>query len=456
MKKLFLTMALMISTVLLPAQDLKAISNQFINISDKVNPVVVTITAEKVTKIKNPFGEMDFPFEFFGLDIPDKERELRSSVLGSGVLIEDGYVLTNNHVIENADEIKVVLNDKREFNAELVGTDPKTDIGILKITGKKLPVAKLGDSDKLRVGEWVLAVGSPYSKRLGNTVTHGIISGLGRSGMNLNMYENYIQTDAPINPGNSGGALVNLDGEVIGINSAIVSRSGGSNGIGFAIPVNLAKKVMKDLISEGRVIRAWLGVSIQELNQDLSESLDLDEINGVLITDVVEDSPAAKSNMRSGDVVIRVNDNPVSTPSELQMNISSRSPGDWVRVDVIRDGKEKTLSIRLSEMPDDLAENQAADKQILGLTLNNNTDELAEKFGYKDNKGVVITDVAPASESYAKGLRAGQRLLTIERKHINSIKDVENVLKTAKKEQVILVLVESKNGNKRFITLKVD
>jgi len=274
--KRYLLLLLIFGLVLpLAGQDLKAFSNQFADIAESVTPSVVTITAQKVTKIQNPFGDFNFPFEFFGFNMPQKEREFRSSALGSGVIVGQGYVITNNHVIENAEEIKIVLNDKREYKATVVGADSKTDIAVLQIDEKDLPLAKLGNSDDLRVGEWVLAIGSPFSTRLGNTVTHGIISGLGRSGMQLNTYESYIQTDASINPGNSGGALVNLDGEVIGINSAILSRSGGSNGIGFAIPVNLAKKVMNDILTKGRVVRAWLGVTIQELNGELSESLGL-------------------------------------------------------------------------------------------------------------------------------------------------------------------------------------
>ena len=280
MKKLITLLLVTVLLVPLGATDLQSLSNQFVEVAEKVSPSVVTITAEKVTKITNPLAEWDLPYEFFGFKAPKKEHEYRSSALGSGVIVKDGYVLTNNHVIKDAEEIKVVLSDKREFEAELIGGDSKTDIALLKIDDDKLPMAELGESDELRVGEMVLAIGSPFSARLGNTVTHGIVSGLGRSGMQLSTYENYIQTDASINPGNSGGALVNLDGEVIGINSAILSRSGGSNGIGFAIPIDLAKKVMNDLISEGRVIRAWLGVSIQELNQDLAESLDLENIQG--------------------------------------------------------------------------------------------------------------------------------------------------------------------------------
>ncbi|MDZ7820486.1 MAG: trypsin-like peptidase domain-containing protein [Candidatus Marinimicrobia bacterium] len=281
----------------------------------------MTVTAQKVTKIRNPFGDLEIPFDFFGFELPEKEREFRSSALGSGVIVEEGYVITNNHVIENAEEIKIVLNDKREFEATVAGMDSKTDIAVLKIEGKKLSPATLGDSEGLRVGEFVLAIGSPFSTRLGNTVTHGIISGLGRSGMELSTYENYIQTDASINPGNSGGALVNLKGEVIGINSAILSRSGGSNGIGFAIPINLAERVMQDIMTKGRVVRAWLGVTIQELNQDLARSLGLEEVNGVLISDVVKDSPADNAKLQSGDVIIKVNHETVRTPSELQLNI---------------------------------------------------------------------------------------------------------------------------------------
>lgn len=457
MKKLIPLLLIVFMIAPLGAQDLQSISNQFVNVAETVSPSVVTITAEKVTKITNPFGEWDLPYEFFGFKQPQKEHELRSSALGSGVLVKDGYVLTNNHVIEDAEEIKVVLADKREYEAELVGGDAKTDIALLKIDDRDLPEAKLGDSEKLKVGEIVLAIGSPFSARLGNTVTHGIVSGLGRSGMRLSTYENYIQTDASINPGNSGGALVNLDGEVIGINSAILSRSGGSNGIGFAIPIDLAKKVMNDLIKEGRVIRAWLGVSIQELNQDLAESLDLDDIKGILISDVVEDSPAEKAKLQSGDVIIKVNDDEVATPSELQINISSRTPGDNVRLTLVRDGKIKTVTVKLDELPgdDEVVQTDKEEGDVdLGFTVRSNNDDIARQYGLDSKKGVVIVNVKPGSEAYQKGVRDGDKIVTLEGKAIKNIDDYKEQFEKIEKKQTILILIETKNGNKRFITIK--
>lgn len=457
MKKLISLALIVVMLVPLGAQDLKSISNQFVDITEKVSPSVVTITAQKVTKITNPFGDLDLPFEFFGFNSPKKEREYISSALGSGVIVKGGYIITNNHVIKDAEEIKVVLSDKREYEAELIGGDSKTDIAILKINEKKLPIAKLGDSDELRVGEWVLAIGSPYSARLGNTVTHGIISGLGRSGMQLSTYESYIQTDAPINPGNSGGALVNLDGEVIGINSAILSRSGGSNGIGFAIPIDLAKKVMNDIIKEGRVIRAWLGVSIQELNQDLSESLGIDDIEGILIADVVEDSPAETAKLQAGDVIIKVNDDKVNNPSELQINISSRSPGENVKLTIVRDKKTKTISVKLDELPGEktIAENIDENTDVeLGFSVRANSVDLAREYGLDSKKGVVVVKVTPGSEAQQKGLRAGDRIVTLEGKNINDMDDYKNVFNKIEKNQTILILIETKNGNKRFLTTK--
>ncbi len=451
---------LLFLAILIPvhAQDLKAFSTQFADIAEKVSPSVVTITAQKVTKIQNPFGDFDFPFDFFGFNVPNKEREYRSSALGSGVVVENGYVITNNHVIDQAEEIKVVLSDKREFDAELIGADSKTDIAVLKIKADDIPAAKLGDSDILRVGEWVLAIGSPFSTRLGNTVTHGIISGLGRSGMQLSTYESYIQTDASINPGNSGGALVNLDGEVIGINSAIMSRSGGSNGIGFAIPINLAKKVMNDIVKQGRVIRAWLGVSIQELNQDLSETLGLKDVQGILISDIMEDSPAKDAKLAAGDVIIKVNEQQVRTPSELQLNISSRYPGESVKLTVIREGKSKLITVKLAEMPSDeplaAASGDAAATVDLGFTVQSNSEELAKQYGLDSRKGVVIVSVDPGSEIQQKGVRPGDRIVTLERKTIESMSDYNKALEGVQKDQTILLLIETKNGTKRFITVK--
>jgi serine protease Do len=432
-------------------------SNQFVEVADKVSPSVVTITASKVTKINNPLADLNLPFEFFGFDAPQKEKEYRSSALGSGVIVQDGYVITNNHVVKDAEEIKIVLSDKREFDAELVGGDAKTDIALLRIKGDKLPAAQLGESNNVRVGEWVLAIGSPFSAKLGNTVTHGIVSGLGRSGMRLSTYESYIQTDASINPGNSGGALVNLDGEVIGINSAILSRSGGSNGIGFAIPIDLAKKVMNDLIKEGRVIRAWLGINIQELNQDLSESLGLDGIEGVLVSDVVEDSPASEAKLKAGDVIMKVNNDEVNSPSELQINISSRSPGETVKLTIIREQKTKYVNVKLEELPGEktLADIEGEESEIdLGFTVRSNNEEIAREFGLDTQSGVVIVKVSVTSEIYQKGVREGDRIVTMEGKTIKDLDDFHKVYDAIEKNQTVLILIETKNGVKRFITVK--
>jgi serine protease Do len=457
MKKWISLLLVVLMLTPLGAQDLKSMSNQFVDVADKVSPSVVTITASKVTKINNPLADLNLPFEFFGFDAPQKEKEYRSSALGSGVIVQDGYVITNNHVVKDAEEIKIVLSDKREFDAELVGGDAKTDIALLRIKGDKLPAAQLGESNNVRVGEWVLAIGSPFSAKLGNTVTHGIVSGLGRSGMRLSTYESYIQTDASINPGNSGGALVNLDGEVIGINSAILSRSGGSNGIGFAIPIDLAKKVMNDLIKEGRVIRAWLGINIQELNQDLSESLGLDGIEGVLVSDVVEDSPASEAKLKAGDVIMKVNNDEVNSPSELQINISSRSPGETVKLTIIREQKTKYVNVKLEELPGEktLADIEGEESEIdLGFTVRSNNEEIAREFGLDTQSGVVIVKVSVTSEIYQKGVREGDRIVTMEGKTIKDLDDFHKVYDVIEKNQTVLILIETKNGVKRFITVK--
>ncbi|MDD3806735.1 MAG: trypsin-like peptidase domain-containing protein, partial [Candidatus Marinimicrobia bacterium] len=260
-KAFFIKVLFLLIVFILPlgADVLNDLSEQFVKVANEVSPTVVTIIAEKVIRRPNIFGGWEY--DFFGFHIPqDREIEYKTNVLGSGVLINDGYILTNNHVVENVEEITVHLSTRFEYKAEIIGRDPKSDIAVLRIEGKNLPEATLGNSDELHVGQWVLAIGNPFSDQLYSTVTHGIVSALGRSRVGLVDYEDFIQTDAPINPGNSGGALVNLKGEVIGINSAIATRSGGSQGVGFAIPINLAKRVMKDLIEHGRVIRGYLGV----------------------------------------------------------------------------------------------------------------------------------------------------------------------------------------------------
>ena len=310
---------------------LEGLSQDFSLVAERVNPVVVSISSEKVIKAQNsPFGKQfkDFfgndPFSRF-FTIPLPQGEIRERGLGSGVIVsKDGYILTNNHVVAGAEKIRVTLSDKRKFKAKIVGTDKKTDVAVIKIAAHNLPVAKLGNSDKVKVGEFVLAIGNPF--RLSHTVTAGIISAKGRSNVGLAEYEDFIQTDAAINPGNSGGALVNLQGEVIGINTAIATLSGGYQGIGFAIPINMAKEVMDQLISKGKVIRGWLGVIIQDIDSDMADALGLKKAEGVVVGDVKKNSPAEKGGVKRGDVIILFDNQRVENAVELKNLVAAHKP----------------------------------------------------------------------------------------------------------------------------------
>jgi serine protease Do len=437
------------------------LSDAFAAVAEKANPAVVTILSEKVVKVKEIHP--DFPFDNFFPFFPRNwpEQEFHSSALGSGVIVDgkNGYILTNHHVIADADEIQVKLMDKRVFSAEIVGTDPRSDLAVLKIEGGDLAELELGDSDQLRVGEWVLAVGSPFSANLSHTVTAGIVSALGRSNIiSQRNYEDFIQTDAAINPGNSGGALLNLKGELVGINTAIAT--GGferaNRGVGFAIPSNMAKKVMHDLIKYGYVVRAWLGVYIQEVDDKVARAMELENRDGALVSNVVEDSPADKAGIKTGDVIIRFNDQRVKGPSHLKNLVSSSKPGKRYPVELIRDGKEKTITVTLEELEQEkqqrLAAGDEADRKF-GLQVQDLTPSIAEQFGLDpDEKGVLVTDVEVNSAAYKAGIRVGDVITRVGKKEVKSKRDFKNLMKTAKKQDTILLLVK-RDDVARFFAL---
>lgn len=439
----------------LTASVLDDLSMEFIRVSQAVSPAVVTIKAEKI--IRRPDIFSGWEYEFFGFKPPqERQREFRSTVLGSGVLIKDGYILTNNHVVDNVEDITVSLTNRQEYKAEIVGRDPKSDVAVLKIEGKDLPFAILGDSDKLRVGQWVLAIGNPFSDELYSTVTHGIISALGRSSVRLVDYEDFIQTDAAINPGNSGGALVNLKGEVIGINSAIASRSGGSQGVGFAIPINLVKRVMEDLIRDGRVVRAYLGVQIQEINQQIARSLGLKEVAGALIADVVDDSPAKKAGLETGDVVLQVNGKDILTSSDLRNTISAQRPGQKVTLTIFRNGKTKNVTTTLQELPEDIAATETIKEESdgPGFSVRDLNQELATRYGIRQNNGVVVTEVKTGSEAAEKGLRPGDLILRVGDKNVSNTREFRKEFDKYKNGDSVLLLIQRKNL-KLFIALDI-
>jgi serine protease Do len=422
-----------------------------------VKPSVVNISSVKTVKTAErqaPFFQDPFFKRFFGDEFRsfERPREHKRSGLGSGVIVDkNGYILTNNHVIKGADEITVTLSDRREFKGKVIGTDQKTDLAIIKIDSDNLPVVQLGDSDNLKAGETVLAIGNPFG--LTQTVTTGIVSATGRANVGIADYEDFIQTDAAINPGNSGGALVNVRGELIGINTAIFSTSGGYQGIGFAIPSNMAKNVMESLIKSGKVIRGWLGVSIQPLTADLVKQFNLSDDNGVLVGDVVEDSPAEKAGIQRGDVITEFKGVQVKDVRQLRNVVAEVAPYNEVSVRLIRDGEIKTLKVKIAEMPSEIhAQPQLIDTQFRGVSVQSLTPQLKETLNIpKRVTGVVITDID--DESPAEGaLLKNDIIMEINRKRINSVTDYEEVVSGIRQDENILLLIFRK-GSTMYVTL---
>jgi len=433
------------------------LSDALAEVADVVRPSVVNIsTTSTVTMEENPEGDLfNDPFfrRFFGDQFGHQKRKYKSAALGSGVIVsESGYILTNNHVVKGADDIKVILSDKREFKGKIVGTDPRTDLAVIKINAKDLPAAKLGDSSKLKPGDIVLAVGTPFG--LNSTITMGIVSAVGRSNVGIADFEDFIQTDAAINPGNSGGALVNTNGEVVGINTAIFSTSGGYMGVGFAIPSDMAKTVMDSIIKHGKVVRGWLGVSIQDLTPDIAKSLGIKQQTGALVADVVKDSPAEKAGLKRGDVVISLNGKPVEDSTSLRNMVSAAAPGKSVELKIIREGKEQSVAVTLAEFKERKAVKKVEYNNVLkGLTMQELTASLREQIGVPENmNGVVITDIG--ADSPAQGiLQAGDVVLEVNRHDIKNLSDYDQLVsKIGEKDSVLLLIY--REGGTIYITLR--
>src|SRR5262245_18049085 len=394
----------------------------FADLSEHLEPSVVNISSTQEVKggpslggEGDPFHEYFEPFErFFG---PPRRTPYKAKSLGSGVVIAaSGYILANNHVVENGDEIVVKLSSGKEFKAKVVGRDQKTDIALIEIHGASdLTPVVLGDSESLKVGQWVVAIGNPFG--LEHTVTAGIVSAMGRH-INQGPYDNFIQTDASINPGNSAGPLLNTKGEVVGINMAIFSRGGGNIGIGFAIPIALAKEIVPQLKEKGHVTRGWLGVMIQKVTPDIAESLGLDESKGALVADVVKDGPAEAAGLKQGDVIIEFDGKPVSDSAEQPLLVARTSVGKAVTLTIIRDKKREKVSVTIAELKDEeeLAQGPAGTSEDLGLAVQTLTAELAENLGLERNlKGVVVTQVDPSGPGGEAGLRRGDVILEVNR-----------------------------------------
>lgn len=399
------------------------------------------------------------PFDdFFDKFLPKgpPKGEYKTQSLGSGVIVKvdgkKGYILTNNHVVADMDELKVKLSDKREFNGEVVGTDEQTDLAVIKIEGENLKAAKMGDSEILRQGQWAIAIGNPFG--LTHTVSLGVVSAIGRSGVGIANYENFIQTDAAINPGNSGGPLVNIDGEIIGINTAIFTRSGGYQGIGFAIPVNMAKAVLRDLIDKGKVTRGWLGVAIQDVDASLAEQFGVEVTEGVLISDVQDGSPAKEAGFERGDIVIEYGNKKISDVNRLRNIVAQTKVGEKVKVKVLRKEKEKILTVKIGEQPSDMfASGKPSIGNSLGLSVQDLTDELARSFGFENESGVVITAVEPGSPAAETDIKEGDLIKEVNREKINNINEFQDALKNIGKGKDILLLIR-RGMHTRFVIIK--
>ena len=435
----------------------------FSEIASAISPSVVNISTTKVMKrelapfLEDPFSEFFSPFRDFKMPKKWKEQSL-----GSGVIISpDGYIITNNHVVEQADEIRVTLFDKRSFKAKVIGSDNKTDVAIVKIDADNLYAAQWGDSDKLQVGEFVLAIGNPYG--LSHTVTMGIISAVGRANVGIADYEDFIQTDAAINPGNSGGPLVNTRGELIGINTAIFSRSGGYQGIGFAVPSNMARLVMDQLLQKGKVTRGWLGVTIQEITPELSQKFGLKTAKGALIGDVAKGSPAEKAGIKRGDIILEFNGKKVSDVGNLRNMVAQSKVGVQIPLTIMRSGKEYGINVTTSELPKDVSEitpgnvpEDTAPEGLTGLNVMELTREISRQLGLpRDEKGVVVVRVEPGSSVEDAGLRKGDVIQEIDRKKIISLDDYIRIVATIHSGDTVLMFI-NRDGKKFYVTVKAD
>jgi serine protease Do len=429
----------------------------FADLAARVAPAVVNIKVTSVAKTDFPdqlFGGENSPFPGFRMPIPDQPQQFKRQGTGSGFIIrKDGLILTNNHVVENAQEITVTLSDKQQYKAKILGRDPKTDLAVIKIEPKAaLPAVTLGDSDALRVGDWVMAIGNPFG--LSNTVTTGIVSAKGRT-IGAGPYDDFIQTDAPINPGNSGGPLFNLSGEVVGINTAIFSQSGGNIGIGFAVPVNLIKNLVPELETNGSVTRGWLGVSVQPVTADLARSFGLDKERGALVGDVVAQGPADKAGIKRGDVIISYDGKKVDESATLPALVASTPVGKKVAVEVMRDGKINTINVAVGRLNDSTAalSPAAQEKSQWGLAMKNIRPEERSQMGLTGNDGVLVTAVMPGSPAANAGVQPGDVILQVNRSPVSSVQGVKEEVGKTQEGKPLLLLLRRADGSTMFAAL---
>jgi serine protease Do len=439
----------------------KELSNAFSTASKEAMPAVVSIKVVKEIEagplsFGTPFGYND-PFglfgdeflkKFFGDRMPQQQqtpRKFYERGQGSGFIIsKDGYIMTNNHVVGDVDKITVELQDGRRFeNAKLIGTDPDSEVALIKINGNDFPVLPMGNSDKIEIGDWVIAIGNPFG--LSETVTVGVISAVGRSNVHIAAYEDFIQTDAAINPGNSGGPLINLDGQVIGINTAIFSESGGYMGIGFAIPINMARSIEQQLKENGKVIRGYLGIYGQDVTPDMAELLKLKSTQGLIVASVEKGSPADKAGLKSHDVIMELNGKKIDSYDSFRNDIAVLKPGSNVELSVLRDGVMRDIDVMLSERPQEMAQNQQTESQkksqeTLGIAVQNLTKDLAEQFGYSLGEGVIVTGVVPGSPAGEAGIQPGDLIKSVNRQSVNSVDDFQKALKMSNDNKILLLI----------------
>jgi serine protease Do len=441
---------------------LRQMGNAFSSIAEKTSPAVVALRAERIVTRERqstrqwPFGEpYSDPFEFFFRRSPRQReqpeqraprqprRESRTAQ-GSGFLISsDGYILTNNHMVQESEKIEVELTDGRKFTAKIIGTDPDSDVAVVKVDAKDLPYLELADSDVLEVGEWVLAIGNPLG--LSHTVTAGIVSAKGRSGFGLAYYENFIQTDAAINFGNSGGPLINLDSKVVGINTAIVG-SGGNIGIGFAIPINMAKNIYEQLVNNGTVLRGYIGIKFKELVPDVASALGLKkDTRGIIVDEVMGDSPAEKAGLKRYDVIVEFEGKPVGKSNEFMNRVAMLKPGTKVEMVVLRNERRKKITLNLATLPSTAERTGALPQETrkeLGFSVENLTDELAGHYRYKGLSGVIVTSVDDGSQAAEKGIAPGALIIEVNQKKVKNTTDFNEAIKDARKEGTALLYVK--------------
>jgi len=441
---------------------LKQFSDQFADIAEKVNPAVVTILTEKKIDISqsNRSSPQEDLFRYY-FNQP-RQREYKTSALGSGVIVDSrkGYIITNNHVVEDVDEITVRLLDKSEYKASIIGKDPKSDLAVIQIKASGLRDIVLGDSDKLRVGEWVIAVGSPFSANLSHTVTAGIVSAKGRGNIiQGDIYEDFIQTDAAINPGNSGGALLNSTGDLIGINTAIYSNGyfdRGNQGVGFAIPSNMVKKVMSDLINYGEVVRSYIGVQIQPVNDTAAKALDLKSRNGALVANVIDDGPADNAGIETGDVIVEFDGIKIQSVDHLRNNVSSSKPDKYYNLSLIRNGKKKSFRVKLAKMPNDdqlAMSTQSESASELGIEVSSLNRMNRQEFDIKDkDTGVLVTQIFQNTPADDAGIRVGDLITRVGSRRCSSVKQFDDLVRNSKRRGMLMLHIK-RDGNAQYVTL---